>query len=137
MTQHLEPCPMCGKEVPYTTNLDDGEDVRWAEWSCPCGIQYYAESRIVDGHGNHDEAAELAELIGAWNTRAAATPEQFALAVHNGEAWVRQRTCRIDGVSGGGSCGSVTYRLSCGHVLVLAQGERFEFCSKCGAKVVD
>lgn len=94
MTQHLEPCPKCGKEVPYTTALDDGEDVRWAEWSCPCGLYYHAESRIVNERGVHDAEAELAELHAAWNTRAAATPEQFALAVHNGEAWARVRTCR-------------------------------------------
>lgn len=73
MTKYLEPCPMCGDFVPYTTNLDDGEDVRWAEWSCRCGLQYYAESRIVNERGVHDADAELAELFGAWNTRAVRT----------------------------------------------------------------
>lgn len=33
-------------------------------------------------------------LAKAWNARAAVDDEQFSLAVHDGEAWKRVRTCR-------------------------------------------
>lgn len=51
--------------------------------------------------------------------------------------FVKRRTCLVDGVRDGGFCGSVTYRLSCGHAIALAEGERLSFCPKCGAKVVN
>lgn len=104
-------CPMCGDFVPYTTALDDGEDVRWAEWSCPCGLYYHAESRIVNERGVHDAEAELAELFAAWNTRAV-------------------RTCRIvedeDGRPSCSLCGA--------NYLCMCEAT---FCPDCGAKVVN
>ena len=42
---------------------------------------------------------------------------------------------RIDGVRGGGNCGTTTYRLSCGHAAVMPEGTRFGYCPDCGAKV--
>lgn len=121
MTQYLEPCPMCGDFVPYTTALDDGEDVRWAEWSCPCGLYYHAESRIVNERGVHDAEAEMAELFGAWNTRAVRTCRP--LPVYNENSPWPTMTCSECGRS-------------------LHYDERGEECDYqpycgCGAKVVD
>lgn len=81
-------------------------------------------------------APAIEEAAAAWNSRAAVTDEQFAVAVHDGEAWQKVRTCSIDGVRGGGNCGTTTYRLSCGHNAVMSEGVRFGYCPSCGAKVV-
>lgn len=114
MTQHLEPCPKCGREVPCATALDDGEDVRWAEWSCPCGLYYHAESRIVNERGVHDEEAELAELFGAWNTRAV-------------------RTCHLEQIPYAPGAHEGTRCSVCGVFdFVMGAGP---YCSGCGAKI--
>lgn len=78
MAQHIEPCPKCGAEVRRSMGFNESEDVRWAEYECDCGLSFYAESRIYAGN-RHDEAAEIAELEAAWNTRAAVAPEQKSL----------------------------------------------------------
>lgn len=53
----------------------------------------------------------------------------------DGAMFVAEHTCLIDGVTGGGDCGTTTYRLSCGHVAVMPMGARFRHCPECGAKV--
>ena len=61
---------------------------------------------------------------------------QITVPLHTWNARA-ERTCRIDGVRGGGNCGTTTYRLSCGHAAVMPDGIRFRHSPECGAKVVD
>lgn len=128
---NLEPCPKCGKEVPCVTALDDGEDVRWAEWSCPCGLYYHAESRIVDERGVHDAEAELAELHAAWNTRAVRTTT-LTYEHTDSKGW-RERHGRCQ-------CGNLVEVAefigegSNGDYMVV---QTAPYCEMCGAKVVD
>lgn len=75
MTQHIEPCPKCGAEVRRSMGFNESEDVRWAEYECDCGLSFYAESRIVDENGVHDDLAEYGDLLIQWNTRAERTCE--------------------------------------------------------------
>lgn len=134
MTSSLEPCPFCGDEVHGYIGFDLSEDVRYMDVECDCGLDFYAESRIIRG-GCHDEAAEVAELESRWNTRAAVTPEQFSFAVHNGEAWARVRTCEM-------SLHSEPLHLKrwlcseCGRLTTMISYKP-EHCCWCGAKVVD
>lgn len=131
MTQHLEPCPKCGRDVPCNTALDDGEDVRWAEWSCLCGLYYHAESRIVNERGVHDAEAELAELFGAWNTRVQRTHKVVPSEWHpiSQTQKIRHWNCP-----------------SCGYELCIEKHstspwewatvvELPNFCPNCGAKI--
>lgn len=102
-------CPFCGggPELFTKRNSDD----EWIAYlSCgKCDVEMMAT-------GSTELDADAA-VIEKWNARA-------------------ERTCRIDGVRGGGNCGTTTYRLSCGHVAVMPEGTRFGYCPGCGAKVV-
>ena len=126
MSDDLRRCPFCGGEAKAFYCEESGTlDVQCQQ----CGAIPFIGSRT-------SERKTMADVIAAWNARAAVTDEQFAMAVHDGEAWQQVRECRIDGVSGGGNCGTTTYRLSCGHVAVMPMGARFAYCPSCGAKVV-
>lgn len=128
MSDEPKPCPFCKnrsniKLVEYRPNCSG---------AVVCG---QCGARGPKKKNDHERGWRV-KAIEAWNARAAATDEQFAVAVHDGEAWQKVRECRIDGVSGGRNCGTTTYRLSCGHVAVVPDGIRFEHCPSCGAKVV-
>lgn len=133
MTSKLEPCPLCASEVRSFIGLDPVEDVRCIEVECDCGLEFLAESRIYVGD-RHDEAAEVAELEAKWNTRAAVTPEQFALAVHDGEAWARVRTCEMTLYA---KPANLKHWLcsECDR-LTMTISAKPEHCAWCGAKVV-
>lgn len=109
--ESLKPCPFCGEVVE--TGF--------------CGQRVMHDCVVLGGL--------IACSVAAWNARAAVADEQFAMAVHDGETWQKVRECCIDGVSGGGNCGTTTYRLSCGHVAVMPMGARFAYCPNCGARV--
>ena len=78
----------------------------------------------------------MADVIAAWNARAAVTDEQFSMAVHDGRAWQVARTCgeyrgnvyeTTDGTSD-------DIELWCEHCdIPLEDGWRH--CPNCGAKV--
>lgn len=108
MVDELKPCPFCGGEAmegPVFVTGKPSGDIGWV--GCvPCGV-------FVSY--THSESGRR-EAMRAWNTRA-------------------ERTCRIDGVRGGGNCGTTTYRLSCGHAAVMPEGTRFGHCPECGAKI--
>lgn len=79
----------------------------------------------------------MADVIAAWNARAAVTDEQFAIAVHDGEAWQRVRECRNIGCETGddfkcSACGEA-YNESDDMAMPAS---RIDWCFSCGAKVV-
>lgn len=129
MTDEPIPCPCCGgMRIETTGNINESNNLgRFGAVWCECGL--------------HMTRKTLEEAIAAWNTRAAVTDGQFAMAVHNGEAWQKVRTCHniYDGRE---------FRCSeCGmqwHLLDRADfGEEWAhvrnpaYCPSCGAKVVE
>ena len=79
----------------------------------------------------------MADVIAAWNARAAVTDEQFSLAVHDGRAW--------QGVREGRNVGEETdddFKCSlCGESYnesddMAMPASRIDWCFSCGAKVV-
>lgn len=71
-----------------------------------------------------------------WNARAAVTDEQFAMAVHDGEAWQQVRECRNVGEETDDDfkcslCGA-SYNESDDMAMPAS---RIDWCFSCGAKV--
>ena len=84
MIDELKRCPFCGGEARAFRCEESGTfDVQCQQ----CGAIPFIGSRT-------SEKKTMADVIAAWNARAAVTDEQFAIAVHDGEAWQRVRTCR-------------------------------------------
>ena len=93
---------------------------------CQCGI----ELRAVKGQS-------VEGIVEQWNTRAAVADEQFSLAVHDGDAWQKVRTCHMvpvslydeEGVDG----------IECDECGWSDVHEWYDpmpgFCPNCGAKV--
>lgn len=72
----------------------------------------------------------------AWNTRAAVTDEQFATAVHDGEAWKRVRECRMSHARGGGwYCSGCGVWVAPGPMANATEHLAPRYCPNCGAKV--
>lgn len=73
--------------------------------------------------------------------RCAITPEQFAMAVHDGRAWEPVRTCHITMCDDWDDDLPAHYRAyrcdACREVHSRYKHDYFEFCPHCGAKVVD
>lgn len=119
MNDELKPCPFCGGEAM----LFDAVGEMWA-----CCKTCLASSRM---HSDPIKAAA------AWNSRAAVTDEQFAIAVHDGEAWQRVRECRNIGCETGddfkcSACGEA-YNESDDMAMPAS---RIDWCFSCVAKVV-
>ncbi len=79
----------------------------------------------------------MADVIAAWNARAAVTDEQFSLAVHDGRAWQVVRECRNVGEETDDDfkcslCGE-SYNESDDMAMPAS---RIDWCFSCGAKVV-
>lgn len=118
MSDELKPCPCCGStHLETTENINESNNLGrcGAVW-CECGL--------------HMSARSLEEAMARWNARAAVTDEQFAMAVHNGEAWQRVRTCRyepkVHGHYEDWTCSI------CGHIENNGIGN---YCPNCGAKI--
>ena len=83
-------------------------------------------------HESEEEAAA------AWNARAAVADEQFSLAVNDGEAWQKVRTCgqpRGFIPCDSDSFGSMSFaELWCEHCDIELDPE-WQFCPSCGAKI--
>lgn len=85
MSDELKPCPFCKsrsniKLVEYRPNCSG------AVVCGQCGARGPKKK-------NDHERGWKAKAIEAWNTRVAVTDEQFAMAVHDGEAWQKVREC--------------------------------------------
>lgn len=124
MSDELKPCPFCGGEAhqmkmgwPHRVYCED------------CGATVTGKG--FDGEGETDATVR-------WNARAAVTDEQFNIAVHDGGAWQRVRTCHMvpvslydeEGVDG----------IECDECGWSDIHEWYDpilsFCPNCGAKVI-
>ena len=127
MTDEIKPCPFCGgRDLKIKGGI--GRYVKCLD--CENGAH-------LPGHGC---TANDSDAIAAWNTRAAVTDGEFAIAVHNGEAGQRVRTCKnveYDSAS--------KFECSeCGFsVATVPEGPSdwltfaWSYCPSCGAKVVE
>lgn len=132
---YFKPCPHCKnasniKLVEYRPNCSG---------AVVCGQCGARGPKAKNDHkrGWKEKAAA------AWNARAAVTDEQFTMAVHDGEAWQKVRTCQMVDLenvrwddyapvaNGARRCSS------CGK-LFIRNGDvpRPNYCPNCGAKVV-
>lgn len=85
MSEELKPCPFCGGEAMAFRCEESGTfDVQCQQ----CGAIPFIGSRT-------SEKKTMADVIAAWNARAAVTDEQFSLAVHDGLVWQVVRECHI------------------------------------------
>lgn len=138
-TSPLEVCPFCGGEARAFRCEESGTfDVQCQQ----CGAIPFIGSRT-------SEKKTMADVIAAWNTRAAVTDEQFALAVHDGRAWQAVRECRVVGEWKRLSRTQEVKACSCsecGHEFGVSRRnskpfayeapcELPNFCPNCGAKV--
>ena len=129
MSDELKPCPFCGGKPTFVhaTSEDIGNG-----YVCRTLAVISCDHCMFDMTGETDEKAAA-----AWNARAAVTDEQFAMAVHNGEAWQRVRECRNIGCEPGddfkcSACGEA-YNESDDMAMPAS---RIDWCFSCGAKVV-
>ena len=127
MSEELKPCPFCGGEARAFRCEESGTfDVQCQQ----CGAIPFIGSRT-------SERKTMADVIAAWNARAAVTDEQFSLAVHDGRVWQVVRECHMVSVSlydeegvDGIECDE------CGWSDVHEWYDPMpEFCPECGAKV--
>lgn len=127
MGDELKPCPFCGGEARiHSKVLAEGFDSGYWAVCDECG------KGDTLPHESEEEAAA------AWNARAAVADEQFSLAVNDGEAWQKVRTCgqpRGFIPCDSDSFGSMSFaELWCEHCDIELDPE-WQFCPSCGAKI--
>lgn len=120
MSDKLKPCPFCGGEAEMREGSSTKPYIRCKRCGCRTGSSRY--------RGN---------LAKAWNDRADATDEQFAMAVHDGRVWYVVRECRNVGEE---TCDDFKCSL-CGASYnesddMAMPASRIDWCFSCGAKVV-
>lgn len=140
MSDELKPCPFCGGEAKAFYCEESGTfDVQCQQ----CGAIPFIGSRT-------SEKKTMADVIAAWNARAAVTDEQFSTAVHDGEAWQPVRECEMLEVQTGDKTDywdavEIIWHCQSCHEERAVYGfgedggvwaEKPKFCPNCGAKVV-
>ena len=125
--ESMKPCHLYGGEVRIHRRTDGQVDGIVCD---ECLLTLEAVNILPEWH-------TLDELVRRWNARAAVTDEQFAMAVHDGEAWQVVRTCRNIGFETGddfkcSACGEA-YNESDDMAMPAS---RIDWCFSCGAKVV-
>lgn len=127
MSDELKPCPFCGGEARAFRCEESGTfDVQCQQ----CGAIPFIGSRT-------SEKKTMADVIAAWNTRAAVADEQFAVAVHDGRAWQVVRECEMrEAHWDDGECVWGCRCSECGHRFTYETGSTWNYCPNCGAKVV-
>lgn len=127
MSDELKHCPFCGGAAKAFYCEESGTfDVQCQQ----CGAIPFIGSRT-------SERKTVADVIAAWNARAAVTDEQFSMAVHDGRAWQVVRECRNVGEETDDDfkcslCGE-SYNESDDMAMPAS---RIDWCFSCGAKVV-
>lgn len=130
MGDELKPCPFCGGKPTFVhaTSEDIGNG-----YVCRTLAVISCDHCMFDMTGETDEDAAA-----AWNARAAVADEQFSLAVNDGEAWQKVRTCgqpRGFIPCDSDSFGSMSFaELWCEHCDIELDPE-WQFCPSCGAKI--
>lgn len=130
MSDELKPCPFCGGEATFAAHATAEE----MDYGIICRTMAVIGCDACEFcmSGETDE-----ETVAKWNARAAVTDEQFAMAVHDGEAWQVVRTCRNIGFETGddfkcSACGEA-YNESDDMAMPAS---RIDWCFSCGARVV-
>lgn len=130
MSDELKRCPFCGGKPTFVhaTSEDIGNG-----YVCRTLAVISCDHCMFDMTGETDEKAAA-----AWNARAAVADEQFSLAVNDGEAWQKVRTCgqpRGFIPCDSDSFGSMSFaELWCEHCDIELDPE-WQFCPSCGAKI--
>lgn len=126
MSDELKVCPFCGGEARAFRCEESGTfDVQCQQ----CGAIPFIGSRT-------SEKKTMADVIAAWNTRAAVTDEQFAMAVHDGRALQAVRECKLEECRwDNGQCTWGCRCTACGDKFEHTSGITWNFCPNCGAKV--
>lgn len=127
MSDELKVCPFCGGDARiHSKVLAEGFDSGYWAVCDECG------KGDTLPHESEEEAAA------AWNARAAVADEQFSLAVNDGEAWQKVRTCgqpRGFIPCDSDSFGSMSFaEIWCEHCDIELDPE-WQFCPSCGAKI--
>ena len=127
MSDELKRCPHCGGEAKAFYCEESGTfDVQCQQ----CGAIPFIGSRT-------SERKTMADVIAAWNARAAVTDEQFSLAVHDGRAWQVVRECRMSPARGvGWYCSECSVWVAPGPMANATEHLAPRYCPNCGAKVV-
>lgn len=127
MSEELKTCPFCGGEARAFRCEESGTfDVQCQQ----CGAIPFIGSRT-------SEKKTMADVIAAWNSRAAVTDEQFAQAVHDGRVWQVARECRMSPARGGGwYCSGCGVWVAPGPMANATEHLAPRYCPNCGAKVV-
>ncbi len=127
MIDELKPCPFCGGEARAFRCEESGTfDVQCQQ----CGAIPFIGSRT-------SEKKTMADVIAAWNARAAVTDEQFSLAVHDGRVWQVVRECRMSPARGvGWYCSGCGVWVAPGPMANATEHLAPRYCPNCGAKVV-
>lgn len=131
MSNELKPCPFCGGEARAFRCEESGTfDVQCQQ----CGAIPFIGSRT-------SEKKTMADVIAAWNARAAVTDEQFSRAVHDGRVWQKVRTCHMSMCDEDDDDLPAYYRSykcdACGKTHARYKGDDYDYCPRCGAKVTN
>lgn len=126
MSEELKTCPFCGGEARAFRCEESGTfDVQCQQ----CGAIPFIGSRT-------SEKKTMADVIAAWNSRAAVTDEQFSLAVHDGRVWQAVRECLMSPARGGGwYCSECSVWVAPGPMANATEHLAPRYCPNCGAKV--
>ena len=139
MSDELKLCPFCGGEaevheigVTIECVHTDGTRDAYEMVAVGCVNDECPVMPCTKASGS------VAEAVEKWNARAAATDEQFAVAVHDGRAWQRVRECRnvLDDHPCDFECSECGFSVS-----TVPEGPAdwqtafWSHCPNCGAKV--
>lgn len=145
MSDELKLCPHCGSEsllvIARRTAIQPRLDAKVFEGRVLCeecgGTMLLNHATRADVPDDVGEIEMREVLRDRWNTRAAVTDEQFAVAVHDGRVWQVVRECHDAGTSDNffrcSNCGCEIMRCVDGW-RPLYMGE-INFCPNCGSKV--
>lgn len=74
-------------------------------------------------------------MFDKWNRRAAATDQDFAFAVHNGQTWVRRIDCHDEGRNGVFVCSNCKVSVDMEAVRGASGPVPIFFCPSCGCRI--